>query len=134
LLRARPESPEQKDDCSIFAGLVALWGTLRLRTRRDFRRSGPARLHLSIGIFFLAVFHGSFTILFLKNPVQPYRVVDEPWQYSRLWLAGADSVTSNVVQTFAAMARPVLALVYPAYLLIWGLVGLLAVGLCFSRH
>jgi hypothetical protein len=43
-------------------------------------------------------------------------------------------VTSNVVQTFAAMARPVLALVYPAYLLIWGLVGLLAVGQYFSRH
>lgn len=60
-------------------------------------------------------------------------VVDEPWQYSRLWLAGADSVTSNYVQTFMAMAYPVAAITFPVYLAIWGFVGLLAVWLYFSK-
>lgn len=54
--------------------------------------------------------------------------VDEPWQYSRLWLAGADSVTSNRVQVFVAMQRPVAALAYPAYVLAWSGAGLLALG------
>jgi glycerophosphoryl diester phosphodiesterase len=49
--------------------------------------------------------------------------VDEPWQYSRLWLAGADSVTSNNVQTFVAMSRPMMAVPYSLYLLLWGLIG-----------
>jgi glycerophosphoryl diester phosphodiesterase len=53
-------------------------------------------------------------------------VVDEPWQYSRLWLAGANSVTSNVPQDFKAMPSPVLAFPYRTYLLTWGLFALLA--------
>ncbi len=60
-------------------------------------------------------------------------VVDEAWQYSRLWLAGANSVTSNYVQTFAAMSHPVAAITYPVYLAIWGEVGLLAAWLYFSK-
>ncbi len=60
-------------------------------------------------------------------------VVDEAWQYSRLWLAGADSVTSNYIQTFAAMSHPVAAITYPVYLAIWGEVGLLAAWLYFSK-
>lgn len=55
-------------------------------------------------------------------------VVDEPWQYSRLWLAGADSVTSSNIQGLLAIPRPVLALPYGAYLLIWGLLGMIAAG------
>lgn len=55
-------------------------------------------------------------------------VVDEPWQYSRLWLAGADSVTSNTIQRFLALPRPVLALPYGAYLAVWGVLGFIAVG------
>ncbi|MBN2385594.1 MAG: hypothetical protein JXB85_01140 [Anaerolineales bacterium] len=60
-------------------------------------------------------------------------LVDEPWQYSRLWLAGVNSVTSNYVQTFAAMSHPVAAITVPVYLAIWGAVGLLAAGLYWSK-
>ena len=59
--------------------------------------------------------------------------VDEPWQYSRLWMAGADSLTSNNVQLLAGMSRPVMAMAYPDYLGVWGLVGILAVALARSR-
>ncbi len=57
-------------------------------------------------------------------------VVDEPWQYSRLWLAGTDSVTSNNAQTFCFMSRPLMAMPYTLYLAIWGMVGIIAAGIC----
>jgi glycerophosphoryl diester phosphodiesterase len=60
-------------------------------------------------------------------------VVDEAWQYSRLWLSGVNSVTSNYVQTFAAMSHPFAAIPYPVYLAVWGVVGLLAAWLYFSK-
>ena len=60
-------------------------------------------------------------------------VVDEAWQYSRFWLAGANSVTSNYIQAFAVLSQPFAAIAYPVYLAIWGLVGLLAAGLYFSN-
>jgi len=53
-------------------------------------------------------------------------VVDEPWQYSRFWLAGADSVTTNDPQAFLALPHPVLAVPYSIYLPGWGLLGLIA--------
>jgi glycerophosphoryl diester phosphodiesterase len=53
-------------------------------------------------------------------------VVDEPWQYSRLWLAGADSVASSYSQSLLAMPRPVLAMPYNIYLPVWGLLGVIA--------
>ena len=53
-------------------------------------------------------------------------VVDEPWQYSRLWLAGADSVTSSYAQTLLAMPFPLLAMPYNLYLPVWALLGLIA--------
>jgi hypothetical protein len=56
-------------------------------------------------------------------------VVDEPWQYSRIWFAGADSVTTNYPQRWLAMSRPVLALPYNIYLSAWGLFGLLLAGI-----
>jgi glycerophosphoryl diester phosphodiesterase len=59
--------------------------------------------------------------------------VDEPWQYSRLWLAHANSVTSNNSQSFVAMLRPVLAIPYRVYLVIWGVVGVVAAGLGSGR-
>jgi len=59
--------------------------------------------------------------------------VDEPWQYSRLWLAGADSVTSNNIQGLIALSRPVMAMTYSLYLVIWGLAGILAGVLVSSR-
>jgi glycerophosphoryl diester phosphodiesterase len=60
-------------------------------------------------------------------------LVDEPWQYSRLWLAGVNSVASNYVQILAAMSHPVAVITYPVYLTIWGVVGLLAAWLYFSK-
>jgi hypothetical protein len=58
----------------VFAGLVALWSTVRLVLRRDVRRAGPAWLYLAIGIFFVVFFYGSFAVLFVKNPAQLYRL------------------------------------------------------------
>lgn len=52
--------------------------------------------------------------------------VDEAWQYSRLWLAGADSVTSNTIQDFIALSRPVMAMPYSVYLIVWGMIGILS--------
>ena len=60
-------------------------------------------------------------------------VVDEPWQYSSFWLAGVNSVASSYVQTLAAMSHPIAAITYPVYLAIWGVVGLLAAWLYFSK-
>jgi glycerophosphoryl diester phosphodiesterase len=59
--------------------------------------------------------------------------VDEAWQYSRLWLAGADSVTSNTIQDFIALSRPVMALPYSIYLVVWGLIGIGAAVSCAWR-
>ena len=59
--------------------------------------------------------------------------VDEPWQYSRLWMAGADSVTSNNVQVLAGMSHPTMVMTYQLYLIVWGLVGILAAVLARSR-
>jgi glycerophosphoryl diester phosphodiesterase len=53
--------------------------------------------------------------------------VDEPWQYSRLWLAGADSVTSNNIKALIALPMPVMAMKFGTYLFLW-LVGDLAAG------
>lgn len=50
--------------------------------------------------------------------------VDEPWQYSRLWLVGANSVTSNTIQDFIALSKPVMAMPYSIYLIVWGLIGI----------
>ncbi len=54
--------------------------------------------------------------------------VDEPWQYSRLWLAGANSITSSNAVALLGLARPVFALPYSNYLILWILLGLLAAG------
>jgi len=55
--------------------------------------------------------------------------VDEPWQFSRLWLAGVNSVTTSNAQVMLAMNWPILSLPYNLYVLIWGIVGLSCVGL-----
>jgi len=59
--------------------------------------------------------------------------VDEPWQYSRLWHSGADSVTSNNVHILAGMTQPVMTLSYSVYLVVWGLAGIMAAVLARSR-
>ncbi len=60
--------------------------------------------------------------------------VDEPWQYSRLWLAGVDSVTSNNIKALIAMPAPVMAMKYGTYLVLWIVVGLGAAGMCFVKR
>lgn len=55
-------------------------------------------------------------------------VVDEPWQYSRLWLAGADSVTTNDIANLKGLTRPLLSIPLTAYLLVWISLGILALG------
>ena len=59
--------------------------------------------------------------------------VDEPWQYSRLWHSGADSVTSNNVHILAGMTQPVMTLSYSVYLVVWGLAGIMAAVPARSR-
>jgi glycerophosphoryl diester phosphodiesterase len=57
--------------------------------------------------------------------------VDEPWQYSRLWLAGADSVTSNNIQAMNVLSAPIMALSYSIYLIVWSLIGIATVVILF---
>ena len=54
--------------------------------------------------------------------------VDEPWQFSRLWLLQVNSVTTSNVQVMADLSRPTFSLYWSQYLLVWGLVGLLGLG------
>lgn len=49
--------------------------------------------------------------------------VDEPWQFSRLWVMGVDSVTTNNLPVFASENKPVLAIPYVAYVIAWCLLG-----------
>ncbi|NJD60152.1 MAG: hypothetical protein FIA98_12225 [Anaerolineae bacterium] len=55
--------------------------------------------------------------------------IDEPWQYSRLWLLGADSTTSSNAHMLVALSKPVSSMSYELYLVVWGLVGLASLGL-----
>jgi glycerophosphoinositol inositolphosphodiesterase len=55
--------------------------------------------------------------------------IDEPWQYSRLWLLGADSTTSSNAHTLVALSKPVMSMSYELYLVVWGLLGLASLGL-----
>ena len=59
--------------------------------------------------------------------------VDEPWQFSRLWLLGVSSITTNNTQTFKNMTEPVLALPKTTYSYIWGLFSLLSLGLLYYK-
>ena len=54
--------------------------------------------------------------------------VDEPWQFSRLWLAGVDSITTSNARVMAALDRPIRVLPYNAYALFWALIGLTGLG------
>jgi glycerophosphoryl diester phosphodiesterase len=55
--------------------------------------------------------------------------VDEPWQFSRLWLLGVDSVTTSNARVMSRLDHPLFSLPYGQYALLWGLVGLLWLGL-----
>jgi glycerophosphoryl diester phosphodiesterase len=55
--------------------------------------------------------------------------IDEPWQYSRLWLLGVDSTTSSNAHTMIALSNPVLGLPYATYLILWTVIGVLGLVL-----
>ncbi|HEX7394498.1 MAG TPA: glycerophosphodiester phosphodiesterase family protein [Anaerolineaceae bacterium] len=59
--------------------------------------------------------------------------VDEPWQFSRLWLLGVSSITTNNTQSFKNMTEPFFALPKTTYSYIWGLFSLMALGLLYYK-
>lgn len=54
--------------------------------------------------------------------------VDEPWQFSRLWILGANSITTSNARVMADLSRPIFSMPWRQYLLVWGLVGLVGLG------
>jgi glycerophosphoryl diester phosphodiesterase len=54
--------------------------------------------------------------------------IDEPWQYSSLWLLGIKSTTTSNSQTMLALGRPILYLPFNEYLLLWSAVGVLVLA------
>jgi glycerophosphoryl diester phosphodiesterase len=60
--------------------------------------------------------------------------IDEPWQFSRLWLLGVESITTSNAAAMAALARPILALPYNQYLLLWGMAGILGLGIIVALN
>jgi glycerophosphoryl diester phosphodiesterase len=59
--------------------------------------------------------------------------VDEPWQFSRLWLTGATSITTNNAQTFIGMQEPIFAIPGTTYRYIWGALSLFALGILYFK-
>jgi glycerophosphoryl diester phosphodiesterase len=59
--------------------------------------------------------------------------VDEVWQFSRLWLMGVNSVTTNNLAGFAAMQRPYLAIPYGWFALAWCAAGVMLGGYAALR-
>ncbi len=57
--------------------------------------------------------------------------VDEPWQFSRLWVLGADSITTSNAQTMLALSQPTLSLSYSIYVWAWIALGLVGAGIIF---
>lgn len=51
--------------------------------------------------------------------------IDEPWQYSRLWLLGINSTTTSNVQAMVALYHPILSMPFGQYVLLWSAVGIL---------
>ena len=55
--------------------------------------------------------------------------VDEPWQFSRLWLLNVDSVTTSNSGVMAKLEKPAFSMPFNQYLLVWGFLGLIGLGL-----
>ena len=58
--------------------------------------------------------------------------VDEPWQFSRLWLYGIPSITTSNLAAMAHLERPILSLPYPRFFGIWIVVCLLGLAAFFG--
>ncbi|MGB8253775.1 MAG: hypothetical protein WCF08_11235, partial [Anaerolineaceae bacterium] len=55
--------------------------------------------------------------------------VDEAWQYSRLWLLGVNSITTNNLTGLMALKNPVLSVPYVIYALLLMVIGVIAIGI-----
>jgi glycerophosphoryl diester phosphodiesterase len=55
--------------------------------------------------------------------------IDEPWQYSRLWLLGVNSTTTSNTQSMIGLSRPILSLPFRQYVVLWSGVGILGLAL-----
>ena len=52
--------------------------------------------------------------------------VDEPWQFSRLWILGVNSITTSNAAEMVALTQPVLGLPYSTYFILWIVLGIIA--------
>jgi glycerophosphoryl diester phosphodiesterase len=55
--------------------------------------------------------------------------VDEAWQYSRMWILGVDSVTTNNLTGLMALKQPVFSVPYIIYALLLVIAGAIAIGI-----
>jgi hypothetical protein len=55
--------------------------------------------------------------------------VDEPWEFSRAWLLGVNSVTTSNVQAMTDLQTPLFGFPYRLYIFLWIGCGLWGVGL-----
>ncbi|HSB67629.1 MAG TPA: glycerophosphodiester phosphodiesterase family protein [Anaerolineales bacterium] len=58
--------------------------------------------------------------------------VDEAWQFSRLWILGANSITTSNARVMSGLSRPIFSLSWSQYLLVWGLVGVMGLGILIT--
>ena len=54
--------------------------------------------------------------------------IDEPWQFSRLWLLGVGSTTTTNPQAMIALRQPVLSLSFTRFLVLWNLFGIVVLA------
>jgi glycerophosphoryl diester phosphodiesterase len=54
---------------------------------------------------------------------------DEAWQYSRLWVLGVDSTTTNQLTVLMALKKPLFSMPYIIYALLLVIVGVIAIGM-----
>ena len=56
-------------------------------------------------------------------------VVDEPWMFSKMWLAGADSMTTDNVHTMVSLDKPLLDIPYSSYFTAYSLFGIVTLAI-----
>ncbi len=106
-------------------GMILVYGA-------DYRNPPVAQKLVELGYQILNVEYGLPLERVLKDQQAGLKVnlyvVDEPWLFSRAWLAGVDSLTTNNVHSLVALGHPVFSLSYAKYLWIWSLAGLAGLG------
>jgi glycerophosphoryl diester phosphodiesterase len=54
--------------------------------------------------------------------------IDEPWQFSHMWLLRVDSITSSNAKAMVSLTQPIMSLPYEKYRLLWSVIGILGLG------